>query len=359
MRLGRALTRWRKWGPAASEIRRRRIVSAPRVPPLEPCRQVRHAAPILVGEGRRRPGVWEAGWRLTKKGTNGGGGLDLSKKKTGELGGDRLHPTSRSSFLILVPPLRSQDYKRTGHPSFFKRNESMPAMVLSLALGPPLAHRTPSGEAFLAISVGSSFDLPKRMQGAIMLAYPSFNQCLEGAPLHPCAPAASSGTAAGGGLGTAVRDRLQAPFVWRLPTGTGSWKRNMLANSASVRILIKGGKVVNDDCTHEADVYIENGIIQQVGRELMIPGGAKVIDATGKLVIPGGIDTSTHFHQTFMNATCVDDFYHGTKADGIEVFLQVKTCPLLNQRLQNRCLEDHVVTHHKSHSPAFVLSCRS
>ncbi|PNI72462.1 DPYSL5 isoform 6, partial [Pan troglodytes] len=88
----------------------------------------------------------------------------------------------------------------------------------------------------------------------------------------------------------------------------------MLANSASVRILIKGGKVVNDDCTHEADVYIENGIIQQVGRELMIPGGAKVIDATGKLVIPGGIDSSTHFHQTFMNATCVDDFYHGTKA---------------------------------------------
>uniref|UniRef100_A0A8C5J479 Dihydropyrimidinase-related protein 5 n=1 Tax=Junco hyemalis TaxID=40217 RepID=A0A8C5J479_JUNHY len=75
-----------------------------------------------------------------------------------------------------------------------------------------------------------------------------------------------------------------------------------------------GGKVVNDDCTLEADVYIENGIIQQVGRELMIPGGAKVIDATGKLVIPGGIDTSTHFHQTFMNATCVDDFYHGTKA---------------------------------------------
>lgn len=92
-----------------------------------------------------------------------------------------------------------------------------------------------------------------------------------------------------------------------------SFRRNMLANSGSVRILIKGGKVVNDDCTHEADVYIENGIIQQVGRELMIPGGAKVIDATGKLVIPGGIDTSTHFHQTFMNATCVDDFYHGTK----------------------------------------------
>ncbi|KAM6961356.1 dihydropyrimidinase-related protein 5a [Aplochiton taeniatus] len=88
----------------------------------------------------------------------------------------------------------------------------------------------------------------------------------------------------------------------------------MSSSSASVRILIKGGKVVNDDVTQEADVYIENGIIQQVGKELMIPGGAKVIDATGKLVLPGGIDTSVHLQQAFMNATTVDDFYSGTKA---------------------------------------------
>ncbi|CAI5684242.1 unnamed protein product [Oreochromis niloticus] len=82
----------------------------------------------------------------------------------------------------------------------------------------------------------------------------------------------------------------------------------------SMRILIKGGKVVNDDFTQEADVYIENGIIQQVGKELMIPGGAKVIDASGKLVLPGGIDTSVHLQETFMNATIQDDFYSGTKA---------------------------------------------
>jgi len=45
----------------------------------------------------------------------------------------------------------------------------------------------------------------------------------------------------------------------------------------------------------------------------MIPGGAKVIDATGKLVLPGGIDTSVHLQQNFMNATIQDDFYSGTK----------------------------------------------
>ncbi|TNN85101.1 Dihydropyrimidinase-related protein 5 [Liparis tanakae] len=87
----------------------------------------------------------------------------------------------------------------------------------------------------------------------------------------------------------------------------------MSSSPATARILIKGGKVVNDDCTQEADVYIENGVIQQVGKELMIPGGAKVIDASGKLVLPGGIDTSVHLDESFMNATAADDFYSGTK----------------------------------------------
>ncbi|XP_016332350.1 dihydropyrimidinase-related protein 5b [Sinocyclocheilus anshuiensis] len=88
----------------------------------------------------------------------------------------------------------------------------------------------------------------------------------------------------------------------------------MAAGSSSVRILIKGGRVVNDDVTQEADVYIESGLIQQVGWDLVVPGGAKVIDASGKLVIPGGIDSSVHLQQTFMNANTQDDFYSGTKA---------------------------------------------
>ncbi|XP_072946111.1 dihydropyrimidinase isoform X2 [Epargyreus clarus] len=84
--------------------------------------------------------------------------------------------------------------------------------------------------------------------------------------------------------------------------------------SSQNRLLIKNGKVVNDDGMEDADVYIEDGIIKQVGRNLIIPGGTRTIDATGKLVMPGGIDPHTHFELEMMGAKTADDFYKGTRA---------------------------------------------
>ncbi|XP_063370260.1 dihydropyrimidinase-like [Cydia amplana] len=84
--------------------------------------------------------------------------------------------------------------------------------------------------------------------------------------------------------------------------------------SSQNRLLIKNGRVVNDDGMEDADVYIEDGIIKQVGRNLIIPGGTRTIDATGKLVMPGGIDPHTHFELEMMGAKTVDDFYKGTRA---------------------------------------------
>ncbi|KNC30137.1 hypothetical protein FF38_12389 [Lucilia cuprina] len=86
--------------------------------------------------------------------------------------------------------------------------------------------------------------------------------------------------------------------------------------SAQNRVYIKNGQVVNYDQTFKADVYVEDGIIKYVGpaSEFNMPGGARVIDAAGKYVIPGGIDPHTHFQFPFQGAVSVDDFYHGTRA---------------------------------------------
>merc|ERR1719458_354536 len=79
-------------------------------------------------------------------------------------------------------------------------------------------------------------------------------------------------------------------------------------------ILIKGGEVVNEDGRQMADVYVEGRTIKEVGPNLEAREGVRVIDATGKLVIPGGIDTHTHCQMPFMGMVAVDDFFIGTKA---------------------------------------------
>jgi len=75
--------------------------------------------------------------------------------------------------------------------------------------------------------------------------------------------------------------------------------------------VIKGGSVVSADHTYEADVLIEGDKIAAIGNNLE---GDEVIDATGCLVMPGGIDPHTHLEMPFMGTFSADNFESGTRA---------------------------------------------
>lgn len=90
----------------------------------------------------------------------------------------------------------------------------------------------------------------------------------------------------------------------------------LLAGSAiGEDILIQGGTVVNADRQFKADVLIRDGLIARVGPSLQADRpGTRTLDASGKLVMPGGIDPHTHLAMPFMGQVACDDFYSGHAA---------------------------------------------
>eukprot|EP00976_Prorocentrum_cordatum_P071657 1180415-Prorocentrum_minimum.AAC.1 len=124
------------------------------------------------------------------------------------------------------------------------------------------------------------------------------------------------------------------------------------SNGVTFRTLTKhhqqdsllGGTVVNHDQEFVADVLIEGGLIKEVAPNIKVkhvpfkvppdltrnntsvttmfvlkqlgtgsytntaPPGAKIVDATGKYVMPGGIDPHTHLEMPFMGQVACDDF---------------------------------------------------
>lgn len=78
-------------------------------------------------------------------------------------------------------------------------------------------------------------------------------------------------------------------------------------------VLIKNGRVITAVDDYVADIYIEHEQVSLIGRNLDVQAD-RVIDATGRLVIPGGIDPHTHMDMPFGGTTSSDDFESGTIA---------------------------------------------
>ncbi|CAL9018831.1 unnamed protein product [Prunus brigantina] len=87
-----------------------------------------------------------------------------------------------------------------------------------------------------------------------------------------------------------------------------------VSSSSSTKLLIKGGTVVNAHEMEVADVYVEDGIIVAVRPNIKVGDDVTVLDATGKFVMPGGIDPHTHLDFEFMGTETIDDFFSGQAA---------------------------------------------
>ncbi len=80
-----------------------------------------------------------------------------------------------------------------------------------------------------------------------------------------------------------------------------------------MKTLIKNGRIVTAVDDYRADILIEDEQISVIGKTLDIEAD-KIIDASGKLVIPGGIDPHTHMELPFGGTEASDDFFTGTRA---------------------------------------------
>lgn len=79
-------------------------------------------------------------------------------------------------------------------------------------------------------------------------------------------------------------------------------------------ISCQGGTIVNADFQFAGDVLIKDGFIAEVGQGIKAGRRTRVIDAAGKLVMPGGIDPHTHLAMPFMGQVACDDFFSGQAA---------------------------------------------
>ena len=70
-------------------------------------------------------------------------------------------------------------------------------------------------------------------------------------------------------------------------------------------VLIKSGRVVTAVDDYRADIFVDGETVALIGRDLAVSCD-RVIDASGRLVIPGGVDPHTHMGMPFGGATSTD-----------------------------------------------------
>src|SRR6266478_4905664 len=126
------------------------------------------------------------------------------------------------------------------------------------------------------------------------------------------------------GRGKKVRLMPSAVSVYLHPGEGADWqargdqRRDRDSGSGGERhmatVLIKNGRIVTAVDDYQADILIEDGRIHTIGQGLVVGENVETHDASGLLVLPGGVDVHTHLDWDFGVARTVDTFGTGTQA---------------------------------------------
>ena len=79
-------------------------------------------------------------------------------------------------------------------------------------------------------------------------------------------------------------------------------------------LIVRNGTIVTASDTFQADIGVQGGTIAQIGRELSYDAKTRVVDAAGRYVFPGGVDTHVHLDTPVMGTVTADDYLSGTIA---------------------------------------------
>ncbi len=116
-------------------------------------------------------------------------------------------------------------------------------------------------------------------------------------------------------------------------------------------LVIRNGTVVTAADTQSCDIGVKDGVVATLGRGL--PAGAREIDAAGKLVLPGAIDSHCHIEQhSSAGVMCADDFYSATVA---AAFGGTTTVIPFAAQHRGQSLRQVVAAYHEAARPKAVI----
>lgn len=107
-----------------------------------------------------------------------------------------------------------------------------------------------------------------------------------------------------------------------------------------MKILIKNGNVVDMNLNEILDILIEDNKIVQIGKDLKIKD-CEIIDAAGKLVLPGFVDAHCHLRDPGLEYK--EDIETGTRSAAMGGFTSIACMPNTSPVIDNQTVVSYII----------------